>query len=703
MPCGPAGKSSHDARLHTADATVLRERDTHGARRLVPGADHLSRWAPRTGPVPPVNGRALHPGSSTGCPLLASTSGMRRMRKLRMDEVDDGEELEHKGEEIPVVRDADARVADLDEAAGRSLVRAMDDLLTAPLGYEALAAMVLEQFVPKWCEAAVLDWMHESGEPGRLAVATHGRGDALAPLLSDVGADSVTRDATRRVRRTCRTATSVVWSPPVADVVPVDGRDEHDGATRWHVHTLPLRVRGRLGGTLTLVSSARIANGLAAVVARCADRLAPALELARLDARDADEGRVRAPDPRLQLLADVGALTAESLDEHATLQRVVSRLVPEFADIAVVELVEDAGPPGRTEAVASSRQVGEPVRDSVIEVERESASRRVAGAARSWRSEYLPELDGNVPAELVPDARRAAAFGASGLTSYITVPLGTHGQVVGTFSLFSARHNRRFGREDLVLAEELARRMTGVVENARLYHASQLANLAKAEFLAVMSHELRTPLTAILGYGALLREGLADSMSETQRRHLAGIEASGVHLVAMIDEILSFVGMEAGWERIARRMTSVDRLVDGAVAQVRATASRKGLELRIETISIPPKLLVDASKVRRMLVNLLSNAVKFTQRGEISLRVEYEEGNLVFTVRDTGMGIADEHRTQIFEPFWQAEPATTRRVGGVGLGLSVARRIANLLGGSLTMESGPGSGSEFVARVPASR
>ena len=160
-----------------------------------------------------------------------------------MHEIENGEEFEHNGEEIPVVRDADGTAADHDDAAGRSLARAVDTLLTAPLGYEALAAMVLDQIVPEWSEAAVLDWMDEHGEPGRLATATHGKGDALAPLLSEVEADTVTHEATARVRRTCRTATSVVWTPPAADIAPVDDGCEHDGATRWHVHTVPLRVR----------------------------------------------------------------------------------------------------------------------------------------------------------------------------------------------------------------------------------------------------------------------------------------------------------------------------------------------------------------------------------------------------------------------------------------------------------------------------
>src|SRR5690606_7604615 len=188
------------------------------------------------------------------------------------------------------------------EAAGRSLARVVDRLITGPLDLDAMVAVVLEHLVPAWCEAAVLDWMDDRGGVRRLGVATHGRGDSLAPVLAAVETDTLTREAVMRVRRTGRTATSVVWTPPAADLPPVDDTEEGDGAVRWHVHTVPFRVRGTLGGTLTLLSSRRMANGLGTVVSHCADRLAPALELARLDAAEVHERARRPPDPPLQLL-----------------------------------------------------------------------------------------------------------------------------------------------------------------------------------------------------------------------------------------------------------------------------------------------------------------------------------------------------------------------------------------------------------------
>lgn len=129
---------------------------------------------------------------------------------------------------------------------------------------------------------------------------------------------------------------------------------------------------------------------------------------------------------------------------------------------------------------------------------------------------------------------------------------------------------------------------------------------------------------------------------------------------------------------------------------------RKGLEVSVEFAQdVPPMVRMDSAKVRRLLGNLLSNAVKFTDSGVVTLTVSYDPGILVLAVRDSGAGIAASQRSQIFEPFWQAEPATTRRVGGVGLGLSVARRIVTLLGGTLEVDGAPdGAGSVFTARLP---
>ena len=246
-----------------------------------------------------------------------------------------------------------------------------------------------------------------------------------------------------------------------------------------------------------------------------------------------------------------------------------------------------------------------------------------------------------------------------------------------------------------VQAEALAR------EGAARQEAER-ANRAKNDFLAVMSHELRTPLNAIIGYGSLLRDGIPDQVTAAQRRQLDRIAASARHLLALIDEVLTLSRMELGEERLTPAPIPVAAMVEEAAAMVEPQARAKGL--RFELLLPDPQLTMDtdAGKLRQALVNLLGNAVKFTDRGGVRLRAlaEPDADEVVFEVEDTGVGIAPEHLTRVFDAFWQVDQAPTRRAGGTGLGLHVTRRLVRLLGGDVHVRSTPGEGSSFTIRLP---
>ncbi len=409
----------------------------------------------------------------------------------------------------------------------------------------------------------------------------------------------------------------------------------------------------------------------------------------------------RAAELRLRLLADAGAALASSLDYQSSLQRVASLVVTDLADWCAIEVLDQTGETRSVGVAGSSRVPDATARELAHRFPTRLDAMRGGGSVlRTGTAELRTAITDSDLDEMATTPDHRALLSGLGLTSYLCVPLRTRGRTTGMMTFLSSRDERRYDEDDLAFAEELARRVASAVDNARLYGESQLANQAKSEFLAVMSHELRTPLTAILGYSELLSDRMAGPITPTQHRHLEAIKHSGAHLVSLIDEILAFVGMESGWERVAHGVVNLERLVAGAVAHVRWTAARKGLAVHVETSQMPARVITDADKLRRLLVNLLSNAVKFTDHGAVALDVRVGDGTLTCTVRDTGVGIATEHRARIFDPFWQAEPARTRRFGGVGLGLSVARRIATLLGGSVTVESTPGEGSVFVARVP---
>ena len=236
-------------------------------------------------------------------------------------------------------------------------------------------------------------------------------------------------------------------------------------------------------------------------------------------------------------------------------------------------------------------------------------------------------------------------------------------------------------------------------EDAR--RVAEEANAAKSDFLAVMSHELRTPLNAILGYTDLLALQAADAVQPGQAEKLGRIRSSAVHLVGLIDQVLRFARLEAGEDVVAPEPFDAVTLTRDVASMVAPLADRKGLDFRIVLPDHAAPLSSDPQKVRQVLLNLLSNAINYTAAGGVTLTLAAPTaGPVTFEVADTGMGIARDHLARVFDAFWQAAPATTRTVGGTGLGLSVSRRLAELLGGTLTVESELGVGSRFTLALP---
>jgi signal transduction histidine kinase len=262
-------------------------------------------------------------------------------------------------------------------------------------------------------------------------------------------------------------------------------------------------------------------------------------------------------------------------------------------------------------------------------------------------------------------------------------------------------NERDLDDDDHALAQEVADRAGQALENARLHEAALSAGRARSDFLALVSHELRTPLNAILGYTQLLHDGMIDD-ADARGDMLQRIESSALQLLRIIEEILVFASLEAERLEPAIEEVRLDELIDD-VADVAEPIARER-ELRFDVHVRQPDALIrtDAAKLRRILLDLLTNAVKFTPSGSVSLTAGLAEDALVVEVGDTGVGIPAEHVGRIFEPFWQTEEPLTRRRGGTGLGLTVSRRLARLLGGDIAVASEPGAGSTFTLRVPVS-
>ncbi|CAG0984679.1 two-component system, NarL family, sensor histidine kinase EvgS [Phycisphaerales bacterium] len=235
---------------------------------------------------------------------------------------------------------------------------------------------------------------------------------------------------------------------------------------------------------------------------------------------------------------------------------------------------------------------------------------------------------------------------------------------------------------------------------------AEAANRAKSEFLANMSHEIRTPMTAILGFTDLLGEdGDLDRAPERRRETIATIKRSGEHLLAIINDILDISKIEAGKMGIERVATDPAKVVEDVISlmQVRAFGKRIRLE-RVYENEIPRAFECDPVRLKQVLMNLVGNGIKFTERGAVTLRVRFESHSaggpvLRFEVSDTGIGMTREQVERLFRAFGQADSTTTRKFGGTGLGLTIAKRLTEMLGGEITVRSEPGKGSVFTATI----
>jgi PAS domain S-box-containing protein len=308
--------------------------------------------------------------------------------------------------------------------------------------------------------------------------------------------------------------------------------------------------------------------------------------------------------------------------------------------------------------------------------------------------------------------------------SAVLVPLVVQGRSIGTFSFTRYDPARPpFDEADLTLAQDLADRAGLAIANAQLFGqlaeeralltrrveertadlSATNAELARAtrlkdEFLASMSHELRTPLNAILGRAEALREEIYGPATDRQQAALASIEESGRHLLALINDILDLSKIEAGKLTLEIEETLVDNLCRESLRMVAQTALTKRITLTSTIDSAVDIIQADVRRLKQILVNLLSNAVKFTPAGGqvgLEVRGDAERQQVTFTIWDTGIGIAKEDLTRLFQPFIQLDSALSRQYAGTGLGLALVQRLTEAHGGSVSVESTPGQGSRF--------
>jgi signal transduction histidine kinase len=248
-----------------------------------------------------------------------------------------------------------------------------------------------------------------------------------------------------------------------------------------------------------------------------------------------------------------------------------------------------------------------------------------------------------------------------------------------------------------VLAIQNARLFSEIGEKSRQL---EVASQHKSQFLANMSHELRTPLNAILGYTELILDNIYGEVPDKARVTLERIQNNGRHLLGLINDVLDLSKIEAGQLSLSLTDYSIKDVVHNVYGAVESLATAKNLALKVELPTDLPPARGDERRLTQVLLNLVGNAIKFTDTGGVAIKTSTADGTLTVAVHDTGPGISEADQGKIFEEFQQADSSSTKQKGGTGLGLAIAKRIIEMHGGRLWVESELGHGSTFSFTVP---
>ena len=400
----------------------------------------------------------------------------------------------------------------------------------------------------------------------------------------------------------------------------------------------------------------------------------------------------------LQALGEVSQAINSTLDVENVLRTIVTKAVElSLTDAGAIYVYEEARDEFRLRATyGMSEAMIAALTDRHVGV----GEAHIGDAAKRRESIQVADLRDDAPSP-VNDIILGAGYRA-----LLIVPLLRPGHIVGAL-VVRRKEPGEFAKSTIDLLETFADQSVLAIQNARLFREIEekgreleLASRHKSQFLANMSHELRTPMNAILGYTELILDNIYGEAPEKMRAVLERVQRNGRHLLGLINDVLDLSKIEAGQLTLTLNDYSLKDVVHSVFSAVESLATAKHLALKIEVPAALPPAHGDEHRITQVLLNLVGNAIKFTETGEVAINATAQNGSFTVAVRDTGPGIAKADQSKIFEEFQQADNSATRKKGGTGLGLAISKRIVELHGGRIWVESKEGHGSTFSFTVP---
>jgi signal transduction histidine kinase len=500
----------------------------------------------------------------------------------------------------------------------------------------------------------------------------------------------------------------------ICDMQPVHVHDQQnagqefprgrDYAIRFGHHTIlcvPLVREGRALGTIVVrrTEVRPFEQKHITLLSTFADQAAIAIENVRLF--EAEQQRTRELSESLEqqtATAEVLKIISRSTFD---LQSVLNTLVESVARLCDADMVSIRRPKALGFLHVATRGVpgeySEYMQNHPIEAGRGTVAGRVL-------LEGKPVHVADVQTD--PEYTMTAISKRAGFHTFLGVPLMREGNPIGIIIL-GRTSVRSFTDKQIELATTFADQAVIAIENVRLFEEIQEksrqveeASKHKSQFLANMSHELRTPLNAILGYAELVLDGIYGDAPEKMRNVLERIQTNGKHLLGLINDVLDLSKIEAGQLVLSLNDYSIKDMMQGVYVAVEPLAGNKKLNFKLEVPPDLPPARGDERRLSQVLLNLVGNAIKFTDTGEVAMRASTANGSYTVAVRDTGPGIAETDQAKIFEEFQQSESTHTKAKGGTGLGLAIAKRIVEMHGGRLWVESTLGNGATFFFTIP---